>query len=299
MWLLHGFVTLLEWPRSGSSTDRGHDMDNLVFRLEGVVKTKDEATDFEGPLTLILQLLSKDKIEIRDISISLILDQYLEYLDRMAALDLDIASEFVAMASHLAYIKTKMLLNDGEEVTELEQLISSLEELRRGDMYIQIKSVAEALSGMYMRGGSMMAGPPEYLPPDTEYGYVHSEKDLLDAIISVIGRENVKISSINPRETVYPQRIVYSIPEKISEILGKLRLRGVMPLTSLFYESGSRTEVVATLMAVLELCRVGSLIITGDSDDMTIAYTGTGRESELLEHDATDDVTGDTYNGKS
>ena len=255
-------------------------MESPVFRLEGVVKTKNEAADFEGPLTLILQLLSKDKIEIRDISISVILDQYLEYLDGMAALDLDVACEFVAMASHLAYIKTKMLLMNGEEVTELEQLISSLEDLRRGDVYMQIKSAAEALSGMYLRGGAMMAGPPEYLAADPEYGYVHGKEDLLSAVLSVIGRENAKIKSINPRETVYPRRIVYSIPEKISEILGRLRLSGAVPIANLFQGIQSRTEIVATLIAVLELCRVGNLILTGGPDDMTVAYTGTGREAE-------------------
>ena len=70
-------------------------MDNPSFFLEGVVRDKDELQNFEGPLSLILLLLSKNKIEIRDISISDILDQYLEYLDKMQSMDLEIASEFV------------------------------------------------------------------------------------------------------------------------------------------------------------------------------------------------------------
>ncbi len=85
-------------------------MDNPSFYLEGVVREKNELQNFEGPLSLILMLLSKNKIEIRDINISDILDQYLEYLDQMQKLDLEIASEFVQMASHLLYIKTKTLL---------------------------------------------------------------------------------------------------------------------------------------------------------------------------------------------
>ena len=76
-------------------------MDNPNFFLEGIVREKDEMQNFEGPLSLILQLLSKNKIEIRDISISDILDQYLEYLDEMQSMDLEIASEFVQMASYL------------------------------------------------------------------------------------------------------------------------------------------------------------------------------------------------------
>ena len=257
-----------------------------VFRLEGVVKAKDEPADFEGPLALILQLLSKDKIEIRDISISLILEQYTAYLEEMAELDLDIASEFVSMASHLAYIKTKVLLSGDEEVSELEQLISSLEDLRRADLYKQIKSAAETFSNMYSSGGSMMAGPPEYLPADNEYKYSHGADDLLDAILKVIGRENVKIGSLNPEEPVYPLRIVYSINEKVSEILDNLRISGDMSVTRLFYESRSRTELVATLIAVLELCKVGSVLLVGSDDDMTMTYTGAGRELDLTEYDA-------------
>ena len=255
-------------------------METPIFRLEGIVKTKDEMSDFEGPLALILQLLGKDKIEIRDISISSILEQYLAFLDEMAELDLDIASEFVTMASHLAYIKTKMLLSGGQEVSELEQLISSLEELQRSDVYLQIKEAAQTLCRMYMRDGLMMEGPPEYLPPDTEYTYVHVSDDLLEAIYQLIGRENVKLGSMNPNEAVYPRRIIFSIPEKISEILDVLKTRGDMQITELFRSSGTRTELIATLIAVLELCRVGSVLLSGGAEDIRISYTGAGRSPE-------------------
>ena len=249
-------------------------MDFPVFKLEGIIKSKDEAEDFEGPLTLILQLLSKDKIEIRDISISLILEQYLGYLDDMAELNLDIASEFVAMASHLAYIKTKMLLSGNDEISELEQLMMSLEKLQRGDIYKQIKSVADILAGMYTRGGAMMAGPPEYLAEDASYRYTHSSDDLFEAIERVIGRENLKIDSINPREPVYPKRIIYSISEKTTEILDRLRQNGEMYVTVLFYESRSRAELVAAFVAILELCKLGSVFLMGGDDNMMISYRG-------------------------
>ena len=69
-------------------------MENPSFHLEGIVRDKDSMQDFEGPLSLILMLLQKNKIEIRDLSVSDILDQYLDYLERMQSLDLEIASEF-------------------------------------------------------------------------------------------------------------------------------------------------------------------------------------------------------------
>ena len=116
-----------------------------TYFLEGVIHDKSEMADFEGPLSLILLLLSKNKIEIRDIKISEILDQYLEYLNAMEKLDLEIASEFVQMASYLLYIKTRMLLTEEKEVTELEQLIASLEQLKCKDTYAAVKSVTPML----------------------------------------------------------------------------------------------------------------------------------------------------------
>ena len=253
-----------------------------VFRLEGVVKIKNDVSDFEGPLSLILQLLSKNRIEIRDISISLILEQYLAYLGAMTELDLDVAGEFVAMASHLAYIKTKMLLSGDEEITELEQLISSLEQLHRGDVYLQIKETAAALADMYTRTGALITGPPEYLEQE-EATYIHISDDLTAAIYNLISRENAVIGSMNPRENVYPQPIVYSIPEKLAEVLDKLKSRGTLNVMELFSESASKTELIATLIAVLELCRVGSVFLSGENDDITISYTGAGRDLPALD----------------
>jgi len=253
-------------------------MESPVFKLEGIVKSKSEPSDFEGPLSLILLLLGKNKVEIRDISISLILEQYMQFLDEMSHLDLDIASEFITMASHLTYIKTKMLLSRGEDVSELEQLITSLEELQRGDVYLQIKSVANTLSGLYSLNNVMMPGPPEYLIPDDEYRYIHESDDLLEAVFRVIGKETAVLNSINPHKATYPQRIVFSIPEKINEILDMLKQNGSTRLVELFFGSSSRTELIATLIAVLELCRVGSVLLTGGQDDITVSFTGVGRE---------------------
>ena len=117
-------------------------MDSPVYKLESVIRTKtEEMEDFEGPLDLILHLLSKNKIEIQDIPIALILDQYLAYLARRQQMDLEVASEFITMASHLMYIKTRMLLSleDEEAQTEMAELIRSLEERRCGEIYQRLK----------------------------------------------------------------------------------------------------------------------------------------------------------------
>ena len=119
-------------------------MEEPRYHLEQVVHAKSEVLeDFDGPLDVILQLLSKNKIEIQDIRISSILEQYLAYLDEMKRLDMEIASEFIAMASYLMLIKTKMLLSAAEQeeaMSEMELLIRSLEERQRKDAFTQIKT---------------------------------------------------------------------------------------------------------------------------------------------------------------
>ena len=125
-------------------------MDSPIYHLEGVVKAKTEdMEDFVGPLDLILHLLSKNKMEIKDIQISLILDQYLAWMAARKEMDLEVASEFVTMASQLVYIKTRMLLSihDEEALSEMEQLIASLEEHQRNENYLKIKEITPCWTG--------------------------------------------------------------------------------------------------------------------------------------------------------
>ncbi|NLM83110.1 MAG: segregation/condensation protein A [Clostridiales bacterium] len=243
-------------------------MDDPIFHLTGIVRSKGEMEDFVGPLSLILQLLSKNKIEIRDLSISLILEQYLEYLDNLKRMDLEIASEFVAMASYLMLIKTKMLLSAGEEVTELDQLISSLEELKRRDSYARIKAVVETLRDMSERAGVTYTKPPEYIPPDNTYRYTHKIADLLRAYRRIARGEEPSQPAGKP--FTYPRPIVYSVRDKAQEILQKLSLEGAAQMSALVKAAGSRSEIVAIFIAVLELCRVGEIEFIETQGDVTI-----------------------------
>ena len=126
-------------------------MDAPVYHLKHVVRSKEEMEDFNGPLDLILHLLSKNKMEIKDIQIALILDQYIEWMDRRKEMDLEVASEFVTMAAHLVYIKTRMLLSiqDEEAASEMEQLIASLEEHQRHENYDRLKQIIPTLERRY------------------------------------------------------------------------------------------------------------------------------------------------------
>ena len=259
-------------------------MENPNFYLEGVVRDKSEMQDFEGPLSLILMLLQKNKIEIRDLSISEILDQYLAWLDEMQRLDLEVASEFVRMAAYLLYIKTQTLLTSEEEVTELEALMQSLETLKCRDMLTAVKEAAPQLGEAYKFGALMFSKPPEPLPATaSEYAYTHQPVELLQALLRVFSATTEKPVDYVSIAKAVPQRIVYSVRDKSRQIISRLKLRN-LGLNELYSECTTRSELVATFIAVLELCSIGSILVSvsrkGDGYDLSFAG---GDVDEILE----------------
>ena len=258
-------------------------MDNPSYHLEGIIHDRNELTDFEGPLSLILMLLAKNKIEIRDIKIGDILDQYLEYLEKMQSMDLEIASEFVQMAAHLLYIKTRTLLAaDEKEVSELELLIASLEQLKGKDTFEQLKKVIPQLKSASELGLLYYQKNPEPLPKKGRtYEYRHKSVDLLRALAAIYSR-GVKTPENEALMLAVPRRMIYSVRDKSREVLEKLR-GGSATLRTLYSECSSRSEVIATFISVLELCSMGSIHLTGDeSGDYAVTFVG-GDVDEILE----------------
>ncbi len=247
-------------------------MENPTFHLEGVIRTEEQMQDFEGPLTLILMLLSKNKIEIRDIRISEILDQYLAWLDEMQRMDLDIASEFVQMASHLVYIKAKTLLAGTGEVSELEQLMSSLEQLRSRDALAAVKKVIPEMAQALERGLLLFSTPQEPLPRYGPYDYRHEPWELLRALASLVDRAVPEQEEHQP--VPVPKPILYSVQDKSRQLMALLRDRGSVPLNELYALAATRSELVATFLAVLTMCSLGSVHIDREEDDYTVRYQG-------------------------
>ena len=249
-------------------------LDSPVFKLEGVVHTRqaEELQDFEGPLDLILYLLGKNQIEIQDIPIALILEQYLEYLDKRQQMDLEVASEFITMAAHLMYIKTRMLLSleDEEAQGEMEALIQSLEERRSSETYQKVRAAAEKLGPMGEFGRNIMTKNPEPVERGKVFIYHHQPEDLIRAF-QAIGERSERLAPppiSNFREIV--RREPYSVTDKAREIVGRLKRGGITRFLLLFRGSRSRSEVVATFLAVLELCRAHILHLAGSQQDCTV-----------------------------
>ncbi len=258
-------------------------MENPTYRLEGIVKNKDGESDFEGPLSLILMLLSKNKIEIRDINISDILEQYTAYLEQMENMDLEVASEFIQMASHLLYIKTKMLLNvKDEEVNELDELIASLEQLQCKTVLSQIQGVVPVLGGMSERGFKSFTRFPEKLPqlPKTTYQYTHDPADLMASLLLVFARERE-----NPQpsilRTIAPKRIVRSVKQKSRDILLRLREFGPATLQELLESCDDKTDMITAFLSVLELCSMGSVLVQDLEEGYEISFVGGDLDSIL------------------
>ena len=244
-------------------------MSQPQYRLEGIVHTRSqEMEDFEGPLDVIFLLLSKNKIEIQDVSISAILEQYLAYLDEMKRLDMDIASEFISMASHLMLIKTKMLLSAAEAAeaqSELDLLRQSLIERQRKEALEQIRTAISYLEPRNEIGRCIFTKDPEPLRRDQSYRYKHEPADLLKALDAISERNRRQL----PPPTANFKGIVgkepYPVTRKTGELLRKLILRGVEKLKNLFLNSKSRSEIVATFISILEMCKSGSVVLEDDN----------------------------------
>ena len=224
--------------------------------------------DFEGPLDVIFLLLSKNKIEIQDVSITAILEQYLAYLDEMKRLDMEIASEFITMASHLMLIKTKMLLSAAEAAeaqSELDLLRQSLVERQRKEAIEQIRLAITVLEPRNDVGRCLFTKQPEPLRRDATYRYQHEPVDLLRALDDISERNQRQL----PPPTVNFKGIVgkepYPVTRKAKEVIRTLVLRGIQRLRNLFKGNRSRSEVVATFLAILELCKMNSVSLEDDN----------------------------------
>lgn len=258
-------------------------MDSPVFKLEKVVRAKaqEEMQDFEGPLDLILFLLGKNKLEIQDIAISLICDQYLRWLESRKRMDLEVASDFVAMASHLIYLKTRMLLSieDEEAKGEMDALIQSLEERRRSENYGVVKAAAKRLEPMGEFGRSIVLRQPEPVERGKIFEYEQEPGDLLLAMADIRERSERALPPPRTAFAAIVRQEPYPVENKAREILQRLKAEGITRFLLLFRGNRTRSEVVATFLAVLELCRASIIRLAGSETDCTVK-----QERELPEN---------------
>jgi segregation and condensation protein A len=205
---------------------------------------------FEGPLDLLLHLIKQNQLDIYDIPIALVTEQYLEYIRIMKALDLTIAGEFLVMAATLMYIKSRMLLPAPLEDEEEEGEDPRAELVQRLVEYKRFKEAALHLSHQPLLGRDVFIRPAQEI--EAEAGEIEADLfHLIDAL-----RELLKHQKVEDFHEVTLERI--TLREKIRELYERLQgIEEAVPFSELFASLASRVELIITFLALLELIRSG------------------------------------------
>lgn len=220
-------------------------------------------SEFEGPLDLLLHLISKNKLNIYDIEISVLLAQYMEHIDKMKEKNMDVASEFLEMAARLVYIKTVSLLPKHEESEELKKELS-------GELieYQECKKVAKILSeNIDFNSFTRDSANIDY---DMSYKKKHDLKEIYNAYLTVIGKNKNKIPVKKEEFSGIVSRKIVSVSSRIIFVLKKLKRVKKLKYQALFEDSKNKSELVATFLAVLELVKGRELCIDDENDVVTV-----------------------------
>ena len=245
-------------------------MEELQFKLES----------FEGPLDLLLKLIAKNKVEICDIPISLIFEQYMEYIDRMRRMDMEIASEFLTMAAELMLIKSKMLLPRTEESEDPRaQLVDALLEHQRA------KAAAEFLRLQSAGHFDTFTKPASELEK-SDYTRDHAVELLTEAFARIADRVAARKIDGEPELFKRIEERYYSVEEKSQDIMKYLERKRNCTFIDLFVGVHSRSEAVAVFMALLELVRDGLIDVEGNGEDIELSFAE-GNEQSVTEGNLT------------
>lgn len=225
---------------------------------------------FEGPLDLLLNLIAKSKLNIYDIPIAELLEQYMAQIHEMQAADMDVASEFLEMAARLVHIKSVSLLPKKEEEAALKQeLTGQLLE------YQQCKEAAMRLRERFSLDGIVRAQAD--IPADLTYKRHHKPQELLSAYLSMLGKKKPPEPQ-KPEDTISKliTRRVVSVASQIVFVLRSLWKKRHVSLKELFRGKNDPSERVAAFLAVLELVKDKRLRVDGDGEDCEIKLTNGG-----------------------
>ena len=233
---------------------------------------------FEGPMDLLLQLISKKKVSINDVPILEIIEQYLEYVRQMQEENLDVSSEFLEMAARLLYIKTVSLLPVHEEAEKL------VEELR-GELteYQDCKLVAGQLQNQ-AKGFDFYSREPEEIEVDMTYTRIHEPFEIFKAYMAAVGKGKRKLPPpIESFRGIVAHKIV-SVSSRISYIVDIFKNKKRAKFSAFFESAESRSEMVATFLALLAMVKAKRITVDGEGDDVDVTLLeGRGESIEIDE----------------
>ena len=219
---------------------------------------------FEGPLDLLLQLIARNKLNINDIPLTELIDQYLEQIQLFKEEEMDIASEFLEMAARLIYIKTVSLLPKHDEIIQLKaELTGELLE------YQLCQEMAGKLSLMTAGFDTFIRKPTEY-EFDKTYQLKHERDILYNYYFAAVGRGQRKLPPDTTAFTKIVAQKIVSVSTRIVYVMRNLWRGGTKRLSSLYKTARTRSELVATFLAVRELCKANRVEVEGNSDEAEI-----------------------------
>lgn len=227
---------------------------------------KIKVADFEGPFDLLLHLIKKNKMDIYNIEIYKITNQYLRYLDEMKEMDLEITSEFIVIAATLIEIKSKSLLPKVKVEDENEEDIENKLKLRLIE-YKQIKAVSSFFKERHINSGEIYSKKPEIIEIEDEKATKSNEDifknltliDLYNIYNNILDTYHNKQNNINVvQRKIYTDK--YKVEDKMKELLDRFNNANVIEFRSIIKESESKLETVVTFLALLELIKLRVII---------------------------------------
>ncbi len=240
---------------------------------------------FEGPLDLLLHLIEKNKVDIYDIPIAMITDQYLEYVSHMEREDLNVVSEFLVMAATLIDLKCRMLLpkevdEEGNDIDPREELVAQLIEYR------MFKQIAASLKDQQLYAGKAMYKAPTIPPEVAKYEPPVDLDKLLSGVTmermqqifnEVLRRQENKIDQVRSGFGRIEKEEI-SVPDKIAYIRKYARKQKKFSFRQLLLKQESKVEVIVTFLAILELMKNGKIEVRQEHifDDILIETRSQG-----------------------
>lgn len=228
-------------------------MDALTYKLDA----------FEGPLDLLLSLIDKNKVSISDIPIAIICDQYMEYIREAEAMDMEVAAEFIVMASELMLIKSKMLLPRINEEEEDPRAALADALLR----YKQAKEAAQKMNALYATYSGRMIKDTDEISPDRKFVADQDAVNLYAAIKRVIALNSAMERAEKTHFTPLIQKPIVSVELKIIGILERMSKKAESTLGELLAGAESRADLVAAFIGILELVKVRRVLIADEGKD--------------------------------
>ena len=211
---------------------------------------------FEGPLDLLLYLIKRDHLNIYDIPIASVTEQYLKYMELMRLLDINIAGEFLVMAATLMQIKSRMLLPAEAEKPAEEQEDPREELVRRLLEYEKFKEIAENLRQREGQQQQVFKRPKASAPENAPDKEVYFEASLFELITAF----SQALKDI-PKETFYEViKDEFTIEEKVHDILHLLLVCESVEISELFSKAKNKLEIIVTFLAILELIRMKEIV---------------------------------------